>query len=96
MKEKIIVMSAVVLILLCGPLWADQRTFPPGSLIIPMDSVMQPDSDHGIFEAYGMLYALLDHKDASGDPDPIPIFWCVNPYKTSLTDIDFSVITDSG
>ena len=75
---------------------ADQRTFPAGSLIIPMNSSYQGATDHGIFEAYGLMYALLDHKDAAGDPDPIPVFWCINPNKTSMTDTDFSISIDTG
>jgi len=95
-KLKIFVSLMMFLIFSIGSAAADQRTFPAGSLIIPMNSSYQGATDHGIFEAYGLMYALLDHKDAAGDPDPIPVFWCINPNKTSMTDTDFSISTDTG
>ncbi|NOY53830.1 MAG: PQQ-binding-like beta-propeller repeat protein [Deltaproteobacteria bacterium] len=96
--KKIEILIAVIsaLFVFAGSATADQRTFPAGSLIIPMNSSYQGATDHGIFEAYGLMYALLDHKDTAGDPDPIPVFWCINPDKTSITDTDFSISTDTG
>jgi hypothetical protein len=50
---------------------AEDRTFPAGSLVIPMDLAYQ---DHGIFQAYGLLFQLLRHG--------IPVVWAINPNKT--------------
>lgn len=38
---------------------AEDMTFPPGSLIIPMDSQTQDTANEGIFQAYGLILHLL-------------------------------------
>ncbi|MCB1042421.1 MAG: hypothetical protein KDC35_05770 [Acidobacteria bacterium] len=59
---------------------AEDRTFPTGSLIIPMDSQTQDTFNDGIFEAYGLVYELLvqgvtvhviikEDKQSNEDPD---------------------------
>lgn len=40
-------------------LFAEDRTFASGSVIIPMDSQNQDEVNDGIFEAYGLVYELL-------------------------------------
>ncbi len=50
---------------------AADRTFQPGSLIIPMDLSYQ---DTGMFQAYGLLYALLRNG--------IHVHWVIDPGKT--------------
>jgi hypothetical protein len=67
---------------------AEERNFPAGSLIIPMDSYYQSDIDGGILEAYGMVYYLLDYLQ--GD-EKITVYWVINQEKTAINDIDFIV-----
>jgi len=50
---------------------AQERTFQPGSLIIPMDLAYQ---DRGLFQAYGLVFALLQHG--------VKVYWVINPDKT--------------
>ena len=69
---------------------AGERNFPAGSLIIPMDSFYQPDADGGILEAYGLVYYLLKHTDATGDHD-ITVYWIINQEKTTINGIDLSI-----
>jgi hypothetical protein len=54
-----------------GRAHAADRTFQPGSLIIPMDLSYQ---DTGMFQAYGLLYALLRNG--------IHVHWVIDPLKT--------------
>ncbi len=58
-----------------------QRSFPSGSLIIPMDIDSQ---DLGMLQAFGLVDALLRQG--------IPIWWCINPIKVYGTpgDVDFT------
>ncbi len=49
---------------------AAPESFEPGSLIIPMDTTYQ---DHGMLEAYGLLYALLRAE--------VPVRWVIMPGK---------------
>jgi len=68
---------------------AVDQTFGSGSLIIPMDgTVYQPSDDEGIYEAYGLIYQLLNRKAANGDPDPIPVYWIIDDQKTSIHGVD--------
>lgn len=66
---------AVVLLLvgLISPRVADAapRTFPAGSLIIPMDLAYQ---DEGLLQAYGLLFQLLRQG--------VPVSWVIDPDKT--------------
>ena len=79
---------------------AAQRTFPSGSYIIPVEPCWQPNNDprtpvlpahcdtnkddHGVFQAYGMVYDLLSNK--------VPVYWIMAPDKTDRNGIDFSVV----
>jgi len=94
MKYKISILFT--LLMLSYPCWnaaAEERNFPAGSLVIPMDSFYQPDNDGGILEAYGMVYYLLSHRDAYGEPD-ITVYWIINQQKVDIKDADF-VIEDT-
>ncbi|RMG57706.1 MAG: hypothetical protein D6713_09165, partial [Deltaproteobacteria bacterium] len=62
--------------------------FPEGSYIIPMDSQYQPEGDNGIFEAYGLVYKLLQQG--------VTVYWCVNEEKTSPDAVDFSIDKNTG
>ncbi len=62
-------------IAVAGPARAADRTFQPGTLIIPMDLSYQ---DTGMFQAYGLLYSLL----ANG----IHVLWVIDPQKTYHAD----------
>ena len=53
-----------------GTAWADPKTFGSDSLIIPMDIDYQ---DMGMFEAYGLVYALLQGG--------VTIHWTIAPNK---------------
>ncbi|RMG04225.1 MAG: hypothetical protein D6726_03880, partial [Nitrospirae bacterium] len=69
-------------IMLPNHAYPTMRTFPAGSWVIPMDPCWQPNgdgakqptgpncdpdvNDAGVFQAYGMVYAILDRGD---DPD---------------------------
>ena len=46
-----------------------ERSFSAGSFVIPMDEYYQPDADGGILEAYGLMYYILNHKNADGEHD---------------------------
>ena len=50
---------------------AAPRSFPPGSLIIPMDLAYQ---DEGLLQAYGLLFQLLRQG--------VPVSWVIDPAKT--------------
>jgi uncharacterized protein (TIGR03382 family) len=50
---------------------AQQRSFAPGSLVIPMDLAYQ---DRGMFQAYGLLFQLLRQG--------VPVAWVIEPTKT--------------
>jgi hypothetical protein len=52
------------------------RTFDPGSLIIPMDLSYQ---DHGVFQAYGLIYQLLRQG--------IKVYWVIDPDKHWHTNV---------
>jgi len=62
----------VALLVAAAPARAgEQRTFEPGSLIIPMDLAYQ---DHGMLQAYGLVFQLL----RSG----VVVHWVIDPNKT--------------
>jgi len=52
-------------------LHAAERPFPAGSLIIPMDLAYQ---DHGLLQAYGLVFQLLSHN--------VRVYWVIDPGKT--------------
>jgi hypothetical protein len=71
---------------------AVDTTFGAGSLIIPMDgSTYQSSTDGGIYVAYGFVYQLLNRTNADGTPNPIPVYWIINPKKTSVTGTDLTI-----
>ena len=64
---------------------AATRTYPTGSLIVPMDTTYQ---NSGMLKAYGLVYKLLSNG--------VPIDWIIKPGKTysqSDVTIDFRNIT---
>lgn len=74
-----ITLLAIVLLLGIAA-FGEERTFPAGSLIIPMDSKTQNTERDGIFEAYGLVYELLNQgvtvysiidPDKPGNYDPV-------------------------
>ena len=74
----------LILVLLVGsPAGAEERNFPAGSWIIPMDSPYQEEVGQGLFEAYGFVYELL----ANG----VTVYWMINDAKTSKDQIDFTI-----
>ncbi len=66
-----VLFAVAVLVAIAQPARAADRTFQPGSLIIPMDLSYQ---DTGMFQAYGLLYALLRNG--------IHVHWVIDPNKT--------------
>jgi hypothetical protein len=62
---------AAVMVGLAGPAAAEERTFPAGSLIIPMDLSYQ---NAGMYQAYGLLYELLRQG--------VPVAWVIDSEKT--------------
>lgn len=51
-------------------LHAASRSFPVGSLVIPMDLAYQ---DHGLLQAYGLVFQLLRHN--------VSVYWVIDPAK---------------
>ncbi len=69
MKQFLIV---VLFLVLTSPVLAGyDRDFEAGSLIVPMDLTYQ---DHGMFQAYGMLFHLLKNG--------ITVYWVIDENKT--------------
>lgn len=68
---KLAVVGVCVSLLTASDARAQDRTFQPGTLIIPMDLSYQ---DTGVFQAYGLLYALLRNG--------IHVHWVISPTKT--------------
>ena len=65
------IILAAVLSLAASQARAAERTFPAGSLIIPMDLAYQ---DTGLLQAYGLLYELLRQN--------VRVYWVIDPDKT--------------
>lgn len=63
---------------------ASNRTFPAGTYIIPMDSVYQPEADGGIFEAYGLVFDLLQNGAT--------VYWMIDETKTSIDAPDITIL----
>jgi hypothetical protein len=61
---------------------AEEKLYQPDTLIIPMDVTYQ---DHGMLEAYGLVYELLAHE--------VPVDWVIAPGKDyGGTDFNASAI----
>ncbi|MBT7696184.1 MAG: PQQ-binding-like beta-propeller repeat protein [Desulfobacterales bacterium] len=90
MKNKILI-SIVLFMLACHThrALAAEMNFSAGSLIIPMDSYYQPDTDGGILEAYGLVFYLLKHE-TDGEHD-ITVYWIINQEKTTIDGTDFVI-----
>lgn len=74
MKSRATTVAALALLVASAvsqPAAAADRTFPSGSLIIPMDLSYQ---SRGMFQAYGLIYQLLKHD--------IHVHWVIDPNKT--------------
>lgn len=63
-----------------SPAWG--RTFPAGSLIIPMDHTHQ---DHGLLQAYGLVTMLLRHQ--------VPVHWVVAEGKRWMAIADCTAVS---
>jgi len=90
---------AVLLLALLSPAAARADYFSVGDYIIPMDSVLQPyaysssspnDDDFGIFQAYGLIYKLLDNG--------VTVYWIINqnPNRTGAYNASYPDISLSG
>ena len=97
-KMKKLISHGLWALVICGlcsdPAFAGtDKTFGTGSLIIPMDgSTYQPETDGGLYVAYGLIFKLLDHRAADGvTADPIPVYWIINDTKTSITAADLTI-----
>ncbi|MCL4226076.1 MAG: hypothetical protein KJZ91_16555 [Myxococcales bacterium] len=65
------VLAAALAVAAPPPAHATPRTFPTGSLVIPMDLAYQ---DTGLLQAYGLLFQLLRQG--------VPVAWVIDPAKT--------------
>ncbi len=65
----------VLLLTTLAPRPARADALQPGSLIIPMDLTYQ---DHGMLQAYGLVYQLLRHG--------IPVHWAIHWYKAQCVE----------
>jgi uncharacterized protein (TIGR03382 family) len=68
---RVIRLVTLTLALLTGVASAADRTFQPGTLIIPMDLAYQ---DTGMFQAYGLVFQLLSQG--------VHVQWVIDPNKT--------------
>ena len=106
--KNLILFILVIFMVLPGRALADPRTFPAGSLIIPMDSFYQPAAGGGLLEAYGLIYKLLSHQDQQCLTDcgtdqgcrdqcehDISVYWVIDDLKTAIADSDLVIeVTD--
>ena len=76
---------------------ARAENFSQGDYIIPMDSTWQPydlgscaETDYGIFQAYGLVYKLLDAG--------VTVYWAINqsPSRVGTADPNYPDITLTG
>ncbi|HUS27226.1 MAG TPA: hypothetical protein VMZ53_01920 [Kofleriaceae bacterium] len=70
-KTIALVIAGAVLCVAAPTARAADRTFPAGSLIIPMDLSYQ---SHGMFQAYGLIYQLTKQG--------VHVHWVIDPNKT--------------
>ncbi|MGA1870712.1 MAG: hypothetical protein ACMUJM_19430 [bacterium] len=92
MKRILCILLGVALLSCLPPhVRAEEHNFGAGSLIIPMDSVYQPEADGGALEAYGLVYYLLKHTDPSTDESDITVYWIIDHDKTSIDDDDLEI-----
>jgi hypothetical protein len=71
LSRIVIAASAAVLFAALPTASAADRTFPSGSLIIPMDLSYQ---SRGLFQSYGLIFQLLKHD--------VTVHWVIDPNKT--------------
>ena len=76
------VVLATAVFLPMNSAYAEDNTFAPGSLIIPMDETYQ---NMGMWKAYGLVYNLLSNG--------IPVSWAINDAKT-FNGVDFTAATN--
>jgi len=81
----------------CGTMGPAAKSFPAGSLVIPMDNCYQKrdssapnqtagcnaTADDGVFRAYGLVYFLLKHN--------VPVYWAIDNTKNATTAPDVVV-----
>lgn len=68
---RLLIGPALVVAMLSPRAEAADRTFAPGSLIIPMDLSCQ---SRGMFQSYGLIYQLLRQG--------VHVHWIIDPSKT--------------
>lgn len=101
MKHRCGALVAIgILVLFAAPFSVARADyFSAGDYIIPMDSVLQPyayssstpnDDDFGIFQAYGLVYKLLDNG--------VTVYWIINqnPNRTGAYNASYPDISLSG
>jgi hypothetical protein len=81
---KIVVLTLMAMTFAASSGEATNKTFPAGSYIIPMDSVYQPSADGGIFEAYGLVFDLLQNGAT--------VYWMIDEAKTSIDAPDITIL----
>ncbi|MBF0291430.1 MAG: hypothetical protein HQK86_04665, partial [Nitrospinae bacterium] len=81
--NKIVAMFLVAMAFAASSGEATNKTFPAGTYIIPMDSTYQPSADGGIFEAYGLVFDLLQNGAT--------VYWMIDESKTSISAPDITI-----
>ncbi|MBI5479588.1 MAG: hypothetical protein HY906_12060 [Deltaproteobacteria bacterium] len=69
--QGVLVVSLALSLASTSASWAAPRSFPVGSVIVPMDLAYQ---DRGLFQAYGLVFALLNQG--------VKVYWVIDPNKT--------------
>jgi len=94
-----ILVAVLLLLALLAPGAAQADYFSAGDYIIPMDNTLQPyayssstpaNNDFGIFQAYGLVYKLLDNG--------VTVYWIINqsPSRTGAYNANYPDITLTG
>lgn len=81
--NRIVAMFLVAMAFAASSGEATNKTFPAGTYIIPMDSVYQPSADGGIFEAYGLVFDLLQNGAT--------VYWIIDETKTLISAPDMTI-----
>lgn len=79
--KRILLLATLGLLVFSFANASADTSFLANSLIIPMDSTGNKYQDNGIFEAYGLVYYLLQNG--------VPVNWCIKDPK-NWGDVDFT------
>jgi hypothetical protein len=82
--KTIVALFLVAMVFAASSGEATNKTFPAGTYIIPMDSVYQPSAGGGIFEAYGLVFDLLQNGAT--------VYWMIDESKTSISAPDITIL----